>query len=1047
MKKLILQGGFLLASLCFISSLSFSQAVDSSLYNSLQWRSIGPYRGGRTVGAAGVPQQPNVFYIGVNNGGVWKTTDYGRKWFPIFDDQPTGSIGTISVAPSDPDIVYVGSGEGLHRPDLSTGNGIYKSTDAGKTWVHLGLRDGQQIPRIAIDKNNPDRIFVAVLGHPYGPNEERGIFRSTDGGKTFEKALYIDENTGGDDVEIDPGNPDIIFATLWQSREGPWENGQWSGAKGGVFKSTDGGNTWKKLSKDFPANMVQAHIAIAPSSPNIIYVAMGTSESNEYGTGSGMGIYRSDDTGENWKKISEDGRPEARIGGGDVPEIMVDAKNPEKVYSASIVAWRSTDGAKTWTAINGAPGGNDYQNVWINPIDTNIILITGDQGAIITVNGGDTWSSWYNQPTAQLYHVSADNAFPYNLYSGQQESGSVGISSRGNDGQITFRDWHPVAAEEYGYVAADPLNSNIIYGGKISKYIKLNGQAQSITPQPVRNGDYRFVRTEPVIFSPIDPHTLYFAGNVLFKTQNGGESWQVISPDLSRKSWDIPASVGIYANDEQKTMPRRGVIYTVAPSPININTIWAGTDDGYIQLTNDGGKTWKNVTPPAITSWSKLSMIDAGHFNVNTAYAAVNRIRCDDAHPYIYKTNDRGKTWQLIVNGLPDDPINAVREDPKKQGLLYASSETQVYVSFDDGAHWQSLRLNMPATSVRDIIIKDDDLAAATHGRGFWILDNITPLRQLSKNATFQNTLFKPGTATRVRWNLNPDTPLPPDEPAGENPPDGAMIDYYLKEKVKGEVTLDIVDSKGKLIRHFSSNDTLYKIPEVDIPLYWIRPQQILSAEAGPHRFLWDMHYAPLNLPPSYPISAIYKNTAPQATSPWVMPGNYTVKLSVNGETFSQPLVIKMDPRVKTSLPGLLKLHDLALQCYENRKKISRITNEIVNLHNQLTKLSKGAGDEMVTSLDNLDKKISNIKEAAPGSKSESFSRLYNSFATLFNALEESDMRVTSHVAEAVKESEIRLRQLEKNWSQIKSIELPKINAELRKAGRTETIKLVEIKY
>ncbi|HEV8082356.1 MAG TPA: hypothetical protein VGP55_04100 [Chitinophagaceae bacterium] len=1043
MTRIISPSRFLLFVIAFFISLtSLTQPVDSSLYNSLQWRNIGPYRGGRTVGCAGIPQQPNVFYIGVNNGGVWKTTDYGRTWFPIFDGQSTGSIGTIAIAPSNPDIIYVGSGEGLHRPDLSTGNGVYKSTDAGKTWIHLGLQDGQQIPKIAVDPKNPDRIFVAVLGHPYGPNEERGIYRSTNGGKSFEKILYKDENTGGDDVEIDPNNPDIIFAALWQSREGPWENGEWSGTEGGIYKSTDGGDTWKKLSKDFPSNMVQAHVAISPSSTNIIYAAIGTTESNDYGTGKGMGIYRSGDGGENWQKISEDGRPEARIGGGDVPELMVDAKDPEIVYSTSIVVWRSIDGAKTWKAIRGAPGGDDYQNIWINPIDTKIMLVTGDQGAIITVNGGDTWSSWYNQPTAQLYHVSADNAFPYNVYSGQQESGSVGISSRGNDGQITFRDWHPVGAEEYGYVAPDPLNSNIIYGGKISKYNKLTGQVQSLTPKPIRNGKYRFVRTEPVIFSPIDPTTLYFAGNVLFKTRNAGESWQIISPDLSRESWDIPVSVGTYTNDAMKKMPRRGVIFTVAPSPLNINTIWAGTDDGYIHITKDGGKTWKNVTPPEITSWSKVSLMDAGHFDVNTAYAAVNRIRCDDMHPYIYKTNDGGKAWKKIVNGLPDKPINAVREDPKREGLLFAASETQVYVSFDEGEQWQSLRLNMPATSVRDIIIKDDDLVVATHGRGFWILDDITPLRQIRKAVAQHTVLFHPATAIRVRWNLNTDTPLPPDEPSGQNPPDGAIIDYYLKENVQGEVILDILDAKGNVVRHYSSDDTLYKIPNVDMPLFWLRQQQILSREPGSHRFIWDLYYAPLNVPPSYPISAIYKNTAPRPTSPLAMPGDYIIKLLVNGQVFSQPLVIKMDPRVKTSLAELQKQHDLSMLCYQGRKKISAASVETVSLHNQLKELINKTDGALATSLNDFDEKIINIDKGKLNNKLKNFSGLYNSFAALFDILQESDMPVTSQVANAVKDNERQLKQLNENWSKIKTAEVPKLNDALKRAGLHETIKM-----
>ncbi len=1035
MKKNIFSPSYLFSVILLLISFGSQAQFDTSLYNSLQWRSIGPYRGGRTVGASGVVQQPNVFYIGVNNGGVWKTTDYGRTWNPIFDDQSTGSIGTVAVAPSDPDIIYVGSGEGLHRPDLSVGNGIYKSIDAGKTWMHLGLQDGQQIPRIAIDPKNPDRIFVAVLGHPYGPNEERGIYRSLNGGKTFDKILYVDENTGGDDVTIDPNHPDIIFATLWQSREGPWENGEWSGTKSGIYKSTDGGSTWKKLSKNLPADMVQAHIAIAPSASNIVYVVIGTSEENNYGTGKGMGLYRSDDGGENWHEITDDGRPEARIGGGDVPEIMVDPKDPETLFSTSIVVWKSVDGGKKWKGIRGAPGGDDYQNIWINPNNTKIMLITGDQGAIVTVNGGDTWSSWYNQPTAQLYHVSADNAFPYNVYSGQQESGSVGIASRGNDGAITFRDWHPVGAQEYGYVAPDPLNSDIIYGGKLSKYNKLTGQVQSITPSATRNSNYRFVRTEPVLFSPVDHKTLYYAGNVLFKTLDGGNSWKVISPDLSRETWDVPASVGIYKNDQLKKMPRRGVIYSIAPSPLDINTIWAGTDDGLIHITKDGGNTWKNVTPPAITSWSKISIMDASPFDVNIVYAAVNRIRCDDMHPYIYKTGNGGKTWEKIVNGLPNDPINAVREDPEKKGLLFAASETQVYVSFDDGGYWQSLRLNMPATSIRDIIIKNNDLVAATHGRGFWILDDITSLRQVNNKIDDDNFLFKPEPGLRLRWDLNTDTPLPPDEPAGQNPPDGAIIDYYLKNKNNGEVTLAILDAKGNMVRHYSSNDTLYKIPEVDIPLYWIKPQEILSAEAGSHRFVWDLHYTPLNLPPSYPIAAIYKNTAPAPTSPWVMPGNYTVKLQVDGQTFSQPLVVKMDPRVKTAIKELQKQHDLSMLCYENRMLITKISKETVSVHDQIKELLGKTQSDLHASLYILDEKITNTENTKPTGAMKSFSQVYGSFAALFNVLQESDMPSTVSTINAVNAAEKNFEQLKATWTKIKMIEIPGLNIELEKAG------------
>src|ERR1043165_2265087 len=496
----------LCAILLLTTSELFSQ-IDASYFNSMQWRCIGPHRGGRTVGAVGVPQQPNVFYIGVNNGGVWKTTDYGRTWFPIFDDNPTGSIGDIVVSPSNPNVIYVGSGEGLQRPDLSVGDGIYKSIDGGKTWTHLGFNDAQQIGGMAIDPANENRVFVAVLGHPYGPNTERGVYRTLDGGKTLEKVLYKDENTGAVQVTIDSKNPNIIYADLWAGRQGPWENGSWNGPESGLFKSTDGGTTWKKLTQGLPTTqqgLGRIGFAVAPSDPNRLYA-------NVESPGMG-GIYRSDDAGESWKLITNDNRYFGRS--SDFAELKVDPKNADIVYSANVVTWRSTDGAKTWTAFRGAPGGDDYHRIWINPNDPNIILLAVDQGAIITVNGGQTFSSWYNQPTAQFYHVSTDNDFPYNVYSGQQESGSVGIASRSNDGQITFHDWHPVGAEEYGYVAADPFDPNIIYGGKISRYDKRTGQTQNISPEAVRSGKYRFLRTAPVLFNPIDKKTLYYAGNV-----------------------------------------------------------------------------------------------------------------------------------------------------------------------------------------------------------------------------------------------------------------------------------------------------------------------------------------------------------------------------------------------------------------------------------------------------------------------------------------------------------------------------------------------------
>jgi photosystem II stability/assembly factor-like uncharacterized protein len=825
-----------------------------------------------------------------------------------------------------------------------------------------------------------------VLGHPYGPNVERGVYRTTNGGKTWERVLYKDENTGAVQVTIDPKNPNIVYADLWAARQGPWENGQWQGPESGLYKSTDGGTSWQKLTAGLPTveqGLGRIGFCIAPSEPNRLYA---TVDAPELG-----GVYRSDNAGQSWSRINSDGRLWGR--GSDFAEVKVHPTNPDVVFIADVAAWKSEDGGKSWKDFRGAPGGDDYHRLWINPNEPNTLILAGDQGAIITVNGGQTFSSWYNQPTAQFYHVSTDNSFPYNVLGGQQESGSVGIASRGNDGQVTFREWHPVGVEEYGYVAADPLDPNIIYGGKVTKFDKRTGQVQNIAPEAVRGGKYRFVRTAPVLFSPIDPKTLYFAGNVLFKTRDGGNSWQVISPDLTRTTYpDIPESVGVYRTDAMKTMPARGVIYTIAPSHKSVNTIWAGTDDGLIHITRDGGKTWQNVTPPGVGAWSKVSLIDAGHFDDNTAYAAVNRIRCDDLRPHIYRTHDGGKTWKEIVAGLPNDPINAVREDPSRKGLLFAGSETAVFVSFDDGDHWQSLRMNMPATSIRDLVIKDDDLVVGTHGRSFWILDDLTPLRQLSTElAKADAILYKPQRAYRVRWNMNTDTPLPQEEPAGQNPPDGAIINYYLNQNAHQVVTLTITDAAGKPVHQFRSDDKPYTIPDVNLPAYWIRPQQILSGAAGAHRFTWNMHYSPLAVPPSYPIAATYGQTAPEPTSPWVMPGTYTVTLTVDGKTYRQPLVITMDPRVKTTPVALKQQHDLSVIAYEGRKQVLAWQAEAKTLQARTkTDEQKKAFERWQTSLNGLDR----------------------AFNAVFGILQDTDMPPTTQAIAAVNDVQASMKKV-----------------------------------
>jgi photosystem II stability/assembly factor-like uncharacterized protein len=901
-----------LATLVVLISVPLSltaQTIDPSRYGELKWRHIGPYRGGRTVGAAGVAQQPNVFYIGVNNGGVWKTTDYGLTWTPMFDDQPTQSIGTVAVAPSDPNVVYAGSGEGLQRPDLSVGNGIYKSVDAGRTWQHLGLRDARQIAAVIVDPANPNRLFVAALGHPYGPNPERGVFRSLDGGRTFEKVLYKDEDTGAIDLAFDPSNAQTIYAAMWAARQGPWEyNNAYTGTTSGLFKSTDGGTTWLPLTSGLPSNadgLGRVGFAIAPSAPSRMYAWVTAAR--------GTGIYRSDDAGSSWERVNSEPRVTGR--GDDFGNVRVDPTNPDIVYAANTSTYRSIDGGRTFTAIKGAPGGDDYHTIWINPTNPDIMLIAVDQGATITVNGGKTWSSWYNQPTAQMFHVAADNRFPYWVYGGQQESGSAGVVSRSDYGEITFREWHPVGVEEYGYAAPDPLHPGIIYGGKVTRYDEATGQVQQVGPILVRDDRDRFVRTAPILFSPADPHMLLFATQRLYKTMNGGRSWTIISPDLTRPQAAVPSNLGVYSSDAAK-IAHRGVIYSIGPSPLDAGIIWTGSDDGAVQMTRDGGAHWRDVTPKALTPWSKVTQIDASHFDRDTAYISVSRFRLDDLTPLVFRTHDGGRTWTPISDGLAvDAPVNVVREDPRTKGLLYAGTERDAYVSFNDGDAWQPITLNLPHTSVRDLIVHGDDLVVATHGRGFWILDDVTPLRELSRDAAAGPRLYAPQTAYRLRRDQNTDTPLPPEVPAGQNPPDGAILDYDLADSPRSPIALEIRNAAGAVVRRFASDDVPepFDEQELNVPTYWIRQPQRLLISKGMHRFVWDLRYAPPGaVRHEYPISAIAGDTPREPLGVLVPAGTYSVTLTVDGETFTQALAVKMDPRITTTAAGLAQQFSLA---------------------------------------------------------------------------------------------------------------------------------------
>ncbi|MHB8218433.1 MAG: WD40/YVTN/BNR-like repeat-containing protein [Candidatus Sulfotelmatobacter sp.] len=1032
-------------SVFFPVASSIAQQVPENLYQDLHWRMIGPFRGGRTRAATGVPSQPNVFYMGQVNGGVWKSDDYGRTWTPIFDRESTQSIGAIAVAQSNPNIIYVASGEGLHRPDLSVGNGIYKSTDAGKTWTHLALRDGWQIPALAIDPRDPNRVFAAVLGHPYGPNEERGLFRSTDGGQTWQKVIYKNENTGASDIEIDPSNPDVMYASMWEAREGPWEdNNEVNGTDGGLFKSTDGGSTWHPLTHGLPKDLAQIYVAIAPSDARRLYATVALASGP-------LSFYRSDDAGDNWSKITDDPRPSGRIGGGDLAIPRVDSKNPDIVYSASTVTMRSADGGKTWSGFRGAPGGDDYQNLWINPNDPNIILLVSDQGALVTVNGGATWSSWYNQPTAQLYHVAVTPTFPYRVCAGQQESGSVCVSSRGNDGSITFRDWHPVGVIEYGYVAPDPLDPDVIYGGgrsEVSRFHWSTGQVQNITPIPLRSAKYRTDRTEPLMFSPLDPHTLYFASNILFKTTDGGNSWQTISSDLSRENPGVPASVGnLVPKGAEK---QRGVIYALAPSFKTIDTLWAGTDDGLIWLTRDGGKKWNDVTPKDLTPWSKVTQISASHFDDESAYASVSRFRINDNRPYIYRTHDGGKTWKLIIADLPDfGPVDTIREDPVRRGLLFAGTENSVWISFDDGDHWQSLQLNLPHTSMRDLWIHNDDLIVATHGRSFWILDDIAPLREASASfAGADAYLFSPAPSYRVERDTNTDTPLPPDEPAASNPPDGAVIDYYLARAASAPVTLEILDAHGQLVGKFSSADkpdvTEEALRKQLIPLYWLRPFHSLSSEAGMHRWIWDLHYAPPDsVRHEYPIAAIPADTPRYPLGPTALPGSYTARLTANGKTYTAPLTLKMDPRVQISAAALENKFKLETRLASLLSETSKAAMQAGSIRESLDKLNQRSSDSTRDALQSLQTKLAALLGPSPGfaappADTVTLARVNGQVAALYGQVWQVDAEPTASQSEASASVEHDVSDAMKRWDNLKTTDLPALNRILRAAKLPE---------
>jgi photosystem II stability/assembly factor-like uncharacterized protein len=758
-----------LRSLCLVLAVAGAAApvsaaasgVDPALFQELRYRLIGPFRGGRVLAVSGVPGEPSHFYFGSVNGGVWETQDAGRTWTPIFDGQDVGSIGALAVAPSDPKRLYVGTGEADMRADIAQGDGVYRSDDGGRTWRHLGLADTQQIARILVDPRDANRVLVAALGHPYGRNAERGVFRSTDGGVTWQRVLFKDADTGAIDLVFQPGNPDVVYAALWQTRRPPWSVYPPSNGPGsGLYVSKDGGKSWAQISgHGFPERPGRIGLALAPSRPERVF-AMVDAQAG--------GLYRSDDGGASWTHVSGDRRIWGR--GWYFGGVTVEPKDPDTVYACNTAMYRSQDGGKTFVPVKGAPGGDDYHVLWIDPEHPERRMLGVDQGAVISLNGGATWSSWYNEPIAQMYHVITDERFPYWVYGAQQDSGAAALPSRtGTIDGITMMEFREITAGgESDQIAPDPKDPELIFGGRVDKLDLRTEQTQSIDPTLSSREDDRATWTLPLVFSRRDPSLLYFARQRLFRTADGGRHWDVISPDLTREDPGLPANLdAATAADTPRPGRRHGVIYAIAPSRLADHDLWVGTDDGLIWRTRDEGAHWQNVAPTQLTPWSKVGILETSHFDAETAYAAVDRHRLEDTRPYVYRTRDGGASWTLAARGIPDGSfVNAVREDPKRRGLLFAGTEKGVYVSFDDGDSWQPLQLDLPVTSVRDMVVHGDDLVVATHGRGFYILDDLTPLRQAGPEAERSAAwLYAPATAVRVRPAGFTGTPLPKDEP------------------------------------------------------------------------------------------------------------------------------------------------------------------------------------------------------------------------------------------------------------------------------------------
>jgi photosystem II stability/assembly factor-like uncharacterized protein len=1035
----------ILAGFVFVCSTSFAAspspsptpagAIDEKLFKGMQWRQIGPFRGGRALTIEGVPGEPDTYYFGAVAGGVWKTTDGGANWKPLFDKEPISSIGAIAIAPSDHNVIYAGTGEAAIRGNTTYGTGVFKSIDAGKTWQNVGLKDSRQIGALIVDPRNADVVLVAALGHAFGPNQERGIFRTTDGGKTWTKVLSKDENTGGIDVVFDPHNPNIVFASLWQARRQPWFFSS-GGPGSGLYRSEDNGVTWKHLEGNGLPDGILGKIGIAVSGadPNRIYAIIEAKEG---------GLYRSDDAGQHWSRINEDGRFRQRA--WYFSNVYADPKSADTVYLLNTGLFCSVDGGKTFNLLPARHG--DHHGLWIDPQNPTRIGNANDGGVNISTDGGKTWTTQNNQPTAQFYHVAVDNAFPYHIYGAQQDNSSVGIASRTDWGAIGPADWFVAGGGECGFVVPDPRDWHIIYSnneGYITRYDKSKKEVQDVSVWPLDNSGHgaadlvhRFQWVSPLMLSPHNPDVLYTGAECVFKSADHGHTWTQISGDLTRNDKSKQQPSGGPLTNDITSVEYYDTIFALAESPIKKGTLWAGTDDGLVHVTTDDGQHWSKVTPK-MPEWSTVDLIDPSPHDGNTAYVAVDRHKLDDFKPYIFKTTDLGKTWTAITSGIPDGSyVHAVREDPKQRGLLYAGTETGVFVSFDDGAHWQSLQLNLPVSPIHDLVVKDDDLVVATHGRSFWVLDDLTPIRQLNKQLlTTDVILYQPQTALRLHYPTEFDRR----QPVGDNPPAGAIIDYYFKSLPKDEVSLDILDASGKVVRHLSSKEK----KEGEQPPEWpdrVERPKTIPANEGMNRFAWDLRSDdPVQIP-----GAFYSGEGPKG--PLALPGDYQVKLAVGGKSQTAPLHLAIDPRTKGAEPALQKQFTLSMQVKDRISQLHQAVNEIRDLKSQVQTLHKRFGDDQrlkpaLDAADQLDHKMSEVEQELiqvnmKGSEANlAFpNKLNERFDTFSHAIDAGDAEPTKPQLDVFELLSNQLREQLQKWAQIKNEDVPKVDGLIKQAN------------